>query len=70
MATITINTTQAQDSRIAAAFGAMLLAEGGVATGPQIKQYLVDHIKDIVLKHEQRAAANAATAGVSPVDVT
>ena len=57
MATITINTTTGQDVRIAPAVGERLGISGN-ASAAQVKQYLIQHSKDIVKDYEYRANAN------------
>ena len=67
MATLTITTTAAQDTRISAAFG-----EGfnGNATAAQVKADIVEYIKTRVLSYEQRQAAATALAGITPITPT
>jgi hypothetical protein len=69
MATLTINTTGAQDARIAAAFGARLRL-GGNANATQVKQQVIQFIVNVVQQYEQEEAAKAAVAGVTPIDPT
>lgn len=56
MATLTINTTAGQDARIAPAIGERLGLIGN-ASAAQVKQYLIQHIKDVVEDYEYRANA-------------
>lgn len=65
MATLTINTTGAEDTRISAAFGADL-GVGVNATLPQVKAAVVAFIRN---KTQQQAAA-AAIAGVTQIGPT
>lgn len=54
MATLTINTTGAQDARIAAAWGARL-GLGGPANAAQVKAAIIDMaIRSVVQDYEQR----------------
>jgi len=77
MATLTINTTSAQDVRIRAAFGRQLnlvtTDDPPVqrdATGAEIKAYVIEFVKSIVLRQEQRAASQIAADAVSEIDPT
>ena len=67
MATITINTTAAQDTRIIAAFRDRL---GPEATGADVKAWLIDQLKGVVHSYETRLANEQASAGVTPVEPT
>lgn len=76
MGTITINTPPAQDPRIAHAVGVRMGFRDGAgalrdATGPEIKQFLIDYgLKQVVYEVEQADAAAAAKAGVTPITPT
>ena len=69
MGTLTINTTAPQDARIAAAFGKRLGLPGN-ANAAQVKQQVVQFLIEVVQDHEQREAAAAAVAGVTPITPT
>jgi hypothetical protein len=69
MATLTINTTGAQDARIAPAFGA-LLNLGGNANTAQVKAKVIRYITDVVLTYEQGLAQVAAAAAVTEITPT
>lgn len=69
MATLTITTTTEQDARIVVAFG-QRLGLGRNATGPEVKAAIINYVKSVVLDYEQRAAANAAAAAVTPIEPT
>lgn len=56
MASISISTPANQDARIMAAFGAYL-GLGRPATGPEVKQAVIDFIKGAVRNYERRTAA-------------
>lgn len=58
MGTLTITTTTQQDTRIAAAVGERLGLSGS-ASASQVKQYVIQHIKDVVRDYEYRGNANA-----------
>jgi hypothetical protein len=64
MATITITTTSEQDARISEAFGHYLMLEGN-ASGAQVRAFIIEKIKEVVLQYER----NQATASVTPIDV-
>jgi hypothetical protein len=64
MATITITTTVQQDARIAAAFGQHLMLEGNASVA-QVRAFLIERIKEVVLRYEH----NQAAASVTPIDV-
>jgi hypothetical protein len=72
----TITTTQAEDSRIAAAFGHILNAKAadGVtprnATAPEVKAAMVAWLTLAVKEDEQSQARIAAQNGVSPIAPT
>ena len=77
MATLTINTTSAQDTRIKAAFGKQLNLETTDdppvlrdATGAEVKAYVIEFIKTTVLRQEQRAASQIASDGISEISPT
>ena len=77
MATLTINTTPAQDSRILEAFGKYLgtvePGQGRVprdATPAEVKASIVKFIKKTVKRHEDRVAADAAVAAVAEIEIT
>ena len=53
MATLTITTDPAVDARMQPAFGDMLRL-GRIATGPEIKQAIIDHMKSVVFNYEAR----------------
>ena len=69
MATLTINTTTAQDTRIIAAFGARL-GLGRNATGAEVKQQIIQFITNAVQEQEQASAVATAAAGVTLVTPT
>lgn len=60
MATMTIITTGAQDSRIAAAFGKHLGLPGN-ANAAQIKLEIFNFVRHVVAKQEGEAAVKTAT---------
>jgi hypothetical protein len=55
MASITITTTGAQDARLTVAFGAYL-HPGTNATAADVKAYLIEHMRQIVLDYERQQA--------------
>lgn len=65
MATLTINTTGAQDARIAPALG-YRLGLGRDATLAEAKQYLISVLTNVVQDYEHRQARIAAEAGAPP----
>jgi hypothetical protein len=67
MATLTITTTAAQDTRISAAFGENF---NGNATGAQVKADIIEYIKQRGLSYELRQAAATAQAGVTVITPT
>lgn len=67
MATLTINTTPQQDARIIEAFGHHLEL-GRNATGPEVKQAVIDHIKSVVYSYETAQAASSAAAAVDQIE--
>ena len=75
MSSITLTIPSNQDARVLAAIGQRLgLVDGnGVqrsATGPEVKQWLLDDLKTCVLEVELYQARVAASAGVSPISPT
>ena len=75
MATFSITTPPAQDSRILAAFGRALNtkdANGAArnATGPEVKQAIIDWLKLTVLETEQAVQREAAQAAVTEITPT
>lgn len=66
MASITITTTAAQDSRLAPAFGDKLML-GQSANTAQVKAWLVDQLRLVVDQYEARVAV-AALAPPAPFD--
>ncbi len=71
MSTLTITTTNPQDARIVIAFGRYLGFPPGVdATGPQVKQAVIDFIVNVVREYERKVAADAASAAVAPIAPT
>lgn len=69
MATITLNTTANQDARIAAAIG-QRLGLGRSATGPEVKQWLIEDLRRAVLEIELVNARAAADASVTEITVS
>ena len=67
MATLTITTSAEQAARVAEAFG-VILNLGRDATGPEIKQAVVNYIKSVVISYENRKAI--ALLADSPFDPT
>ena len=65
MATVTINTTSEQDQRILAAFQDRF---GGDFTGPDVKAWMIDQLKQVVRSYETRLANEAASAAVQDID--
>lgn len=69
MATLTVNTPAGEDARIQAAFGKYLgIANNGSASGPQIKQAVIDWMKSVVRAQETQAAVTTAAATVTDVN--
>lgn len=68
MGTLTITTTAQQDARIVAAFGRRL-GLGRNATGAEVRENIVQFVRDVVEQQERDAAALAAMDAVTPVDV-
>lgn len=69
MATLTINTTGAEDTRISAAFGNDI-GTGVNATAPQVKAAVIAFIRTKTLSFEQQQAAAAAIAAVTQIGPT
>lgn len=69
MATLTITTTAPQDARIVTAFG-RYLGFPSDATGPQVKQAVIDFMINVVREYERKVAADAAAAAVTPITPT
>lgn len=67
MATLTINTTAPQDARIVVAFGDKLGFPRS-ATAGEVKADVIAYITNVVRNYEQRVAAEAAAAAVTPID--
>lgn len=75
MATLTINTTSAQDTRISAAYGKLfgtVDANGDPrgATLAEVKEEVIRGIKNTVLEFEKRQATDLAEAGIIEIDPT
>lgn len=68
MATITINTTGAQDTRIIAAYRARV--GNPAATAADVKTWLVNHLKGLVRSYETEQANLAASAAVTDIEPT
>lgn len=68
MATLTINTTAAEDARLQVAFG-VYLKLGRNATGPEIKQAIIQWVKGVVNDQELQAqrAAIVQAADIAPI---
>ena len=69
MASFTLTTTPAQDARIVAAFGRRLGLPGD-ATGAQVKQQIIQFLKNAVQEQEQAVATESARAAVTEIDVS
>ena len=70
MATMTISTTGAQDTRIVAAFGAKFNPPRN-ATAAEVKADIIGYLKGVVHSYETaQAAATAANAVVAMADPT
>ena len=69
MATMTITTTAAQDARIVVAFGHKLGFPRN-ATAAEVKADVIAYITNVVRQDEQRIAAEAAAAAVTPIEPT
>ena len=67
MATLTINTTAPQDTRIASAFGSRLGLAGN-ANAAQVKSEVISFIREVVRDYEIRVAAKAAADAVTEID--
>lgn len=67
MATLTINTSAAEDARLAVAFG-KYLSLGRNATGPEVKAAIIAWVKGVVNDQEYQVAKAAITqqADISP----
>ena len=75
MATLTITTTGAQDTRIIAAMTDRLQPVDGSgdprnATAAEVKTWMIDQLRNVVHSYETRLANEAASAGVTPIDPT
>lgn len=75
MATTTITTTAAQDSRLVVAFGSRLQTRDANnvrrnATAAEIKADLIRYMTQVVLEEERAAAAKAAAAAVTEITPT
>lgn len=68
MATFTITTPTTDDSRILKSFGAEL-GMARDATGPEVKQALIDYMKAVVTRQEHKALVAAVT-DPAPVNPT
>jgi len=68
MATLTITTTGAQDTRIIEAFRDRL--GDPTATAAEVKTWLIDQLRNVVHSYETRLANEAASAGVVPIEPT
>ena len=74
MATLTITTTSEQDVRITRAFGYALSKEDEDgnhvdATGAEVRQHIIDFIKQTVLHYERMEAKRAAADAVENLDL-
>lgn len=77
MGTLTITTDAGQDTRIASAFGKQLGTMTNDdppvprdANAAEIKAAVIDYVRVIVKRHEDRAAAQAAVDAISEIDPT
>jgi hypothetical protein len=75
MATTTITTTAAQDSRLVVAFGSRLQTRDANnvrrnATAAEIKADLIRYMTQVVLEEESAAAAKAAANAVTEITPT
>ncbi len=68
MATLTITTTSPQDARLVVSFG-RLLHPGQNATNAEIKAWVIEQIRQVVLRDELRVA-QAAVAAPAAFDPT
>ena len=68
MATMTITTTAAQDSRIIAAFRD--LTGNPAATAADVKAWMIGHLRGMVHSYETRVANEAASAAVVQIEPT
>lgn len=69
MPTLTITTTADQAQRIAAAFGSKLGLQGS-ANAEQVRQDVIQYIRNTVRSHETEQAAKAAADAVGSIDPT
>lgn len=69
MGTLTITTSAQHDTRIVAALGKHLNL-GRNATGAEVKAWIVNYLKAMVLEQEKLAAAVAAVATVTEINPT
>ena len=69
MPTLTINTTAAQGTRVADAYGAVNQL-GRAATNAEIKQFVIDEIRRVVLGHEKNIASEVAENAVPDINPT
>ena len=67
MGTLTITTTAPQDARIVDAFGKYLNL-GRDATGAEVKQTVINMLKQVVFDQERQTAVEAVV--VPPIDPT
>ena len=70
MPTMTITTTADQATRIAAAYGAKLNADGSPASAEQVRQDVIEHLRNVVRSYETAQAAAAAADAVGSIDPT
>ena len=77
MANFTLDTPPAQDARILDAFGKRLNLFDGqdppqprAATGAEVKQQIIQFLKNAVQEQEQNAALKIARDSVTEIDVT
>jgi len=68
MATLTITTTGAQDTRIIEAFRDRL--GDPAATAGDVKAWMIDQLRNVVHNYETRLVNEAASAGVTPIEPT
>ena len=69
MATLTITTTAAQASRISVAYGAVN-GLGRDATAAEVKQFVIEEIKRVVIGYEKNVASEAAESAVPDITPT
>lgn len=67
MGTLTITTTAPQDTRIIAAFRDRF---GPETQSADVKAWVIEQVKGVVHSYETRLAAEAAVAGVTPIEPT